>query len=463
MSGKSVLESGNERGTVLFAALAILSILAVTITGVLIFGGWHHTQGVLCLEEVRVRSLAESGIHHAIAELAMDSSHTSRDQRVILDSANQISYSIRPWGAYLQVRSTGIGRRLARTLIAIVGMRPPDIFDHVLSPIGSPYPLVVSGNTRIRGNIYVGSGGITGGEINGRGFQGDRLVDGIIDTLDSAKLPRFEGAVLAEFLNSLERMKNEIPASDYSLVYRNYDELSELPAKGVSAVRTLASIEFNVSDSYAIEDPQYFFAGQTIQVLGQTHLTNLVLASREVVVAHQSRLDNCVIVADKVRLTDGATFSGQIIGTDTVRIESHARLDHPALVLLRGRRQEEKIVGDVEISSLSSLRATVISGTDYGLDNRESQATAGCRLRILDHSTLRGLIWWQGLVDLDGVLEGAAAVNLFSHYVPPTTYMNWLVDADVRYLDVASLSAFPVVLEHRGRPKLCRMIGSIAQ
>ncbi len=162
-------EASEERGSVLLAVLAILSILAVTITGVLMFGGWQRKQGILYLEEVRVRSLAESGIHQAMAELAENPRTRCRDQLVVFDSANQISYSIRPWGAYLQVKSTGIGRRLTRTLTAVLGVQPSAIFGHVLTPIGSPYPLVVSGRTRIRGNVFVGPGGITRGEINGRG------------------------------------------------------------------------------------------------------------------------------------------------------------------------------------------------------------------------------------------------------------------------------------------------------
>lgn len=463
MSGKRVPKTINECGSALLAALAILATLAVTISGVLFFGSWHRAQGVIYLEDVRVRSLAESGIHHAMAELASDPLHRLRQHSVVLDSANQITYTIRPWGAYLRIQSTGTGRRLTRTLTADIGMHPPDIFDHVLSPIGPPLPLVVSGNTFIQGNVYVSSGGITTGEINGQGFRGARLVDGTIDTLNPRHLPKFDDAILVEFLDSLDATKNEIPESDYSLIYRDNGELAVLPVDETLGVRTRANIEFDMPDSIEIESTHYFFAEHTIRVLGKTHLRNVVLASKEVIVAHQSHLENCVIVANHAQLIDGSTFSGQVIATDTVRIEDNANLGNPTLILLRGRRLDDQIVGEVEISSSGSLWATVVHGVNSAANSKIPHTVAACRLHVSDDSNLRGLLWSEGFVDIEGTFHGAAAVNLFSHYVQPTTYMNWLVDTDLRYLDVASSAAFPVVLESRTRPRLSKVIGSISR
>lgn len=462
MSGKQTPEDISERGSALLASLAILATLAVTMTGVLIFGGWQRAQGLTCLEEVRVRGLAESGIHQAIAELTSDSYHQPCQHHIVFDSTNSISYIIRPWGAYLRIQSTGIGRRITRTLTADVGILPPDIYNHVLSPIGAPLPLVIAGSTRIRGDIYVSSGGIIACELNGQGYRGTRLVEGSIDTLNPLDLPSFDNTVLEEFLDSLDVMESGVPETDYSLIFHDKTDFIGQSVNEAVGFRTRASIEFDIQDGSTIETTQYFFAGHTIYILGKSHLSNCVLSSKKVVISHQATLDHCVVVADHVQLTDESKFGGQIVAIDTVRITGKASLTSPTLILLRGRRIDESILGAVEISSRGSLWSIIVNGVSSAIGGTNSQAAAACRLHVSDNSSLYGLLWWEGLVEIEGTFQGAAAVNSFSHFIQPTTYMNWLVDADLRYLEVAASAAFPVVFEDRTRPRVGTMIGNMS-
>lgn len=456
MSGISTGKIESQAGSVLLAALAILTILAVTITGILIFGGWQRTQGLFYLDEVRATSLAESGIHDAMAALADNPRLRYAERHIALDSTNKLSYSISPWGALLEVKSTGIGRRVSRTLTAIVGMRPPHIFDHVLVPIGSTYPLVVSGRTRIVGDVFVGPAGMTRGEINGRGYQGERLVEGRIDTLSLANMPAFESSLLSEFVDSLTELRTQADATDLSISYSQPFGPSNLDQSNVSAIRTLADIELSLSDSIPLTGPKYFFADRKILIGGSSQLRNMVFWAREVVVSQDARLKDCIIVADLVRLHDASVFGGQIIAEDTILVEEHAVLESSSVIILRGRKREERIDGLVEISSRAPIQATIVCGNRFPV----SLDQFACRLRISEHSRLKALIWWEGIAEIDGAIEGAAAVHLFSHYVQPTTYMNWLVDADLRYSEATT--AFPLVLTKLDRPKLCFLFEGVA-
>ncbi len=138
-------------------------------------------------------------------------------------------------------------------------------------------------------------------------------------------------------------------------------------------------------------------------------------------------------------------------------VEGEATLEQPSLILLRGRSFDERIVGEIEISSRGKLQATVVSGSPTRAIRNETAPEFACRLRISKLAQLRGLIWWEGLVEIEGAFAGAVAVNLFSHYVQPTTYMNWLVDADIRFFDAAAMTAFPIVFANPDQPKLCIM------
>ena len=438
-------------------ALAILAVLAVTISAILIYGGWQRTRGFLYLEETRVRSLAESGIHDALAELAANPEIRYLNRHLTLDSANQISYSIRPWGAFLQVQSTGIGRRLTRAVTALVGTEPPRIFDHVLSPLESRYLLVVSGRTRIHGDVYVGAAGLTQGEINGRGFEGDQLVFGEVDTLDSRSLPRFSSSLLREFLDSLNELKLATSCGDLALVFaENRDRYNDL-GDDSPVIRTRAAIEFNLSDSVAWCSPCCFFSDQSIQVTGRSRLNGVVLCAPEVVISDEAYFKEGLIVADHAELSGNSVCSGQIVVRDTLRILANASLVRPSLVILRGRQVEERMLGAVEVTSQGLIESSFVNGARWIETSAPACIASVCGLHISRQSRIVGMIWWEGRVELEGTFAGAAAVSFFTHHCPPTTYMNWLVDSRIEFADVRTCNAFPLVFTVHEHPRLHSM------
>lgn len=458
MSGKLNRRIKSEDGTVLLSALAVLSILAVSLTGVLIFGGWQRTQGLVYLDEVRANSLAESGIHDAIASLADNPQLRRLERDLSLDSANHLSYSIRPWGAFLQVKCTGKGRLLSQSMTAIVGMRPPVFYDHAIIAIGSGYPLVISGSTEVVGDIFVGPKGVTAGEINGRGFHGEQLVDGRIDTILPSVLPRFDDSVLEEFLDSLSELVATIRETDLSLLYTDVDKQASEETAQAKSVRTRADIEFNFSNALAVPHPQFYFADRSIRITGRSHLRGIVLCAGEVLMSHNSQLEDCIIVADRVRLADDSRFAGQIIVKDTVIVENHATLDHSTLLILRGRKTDKNFSGLVEIRSSGTIEATVVYGRLTGIPENDGSNHTECRLRVAKNVRMSGLIWWEGTAELCGTFSGAIAVNCFSHYVQPTTYMNWLVDTEIHHSDLASTTAFPLVFAQLKHPRVSSLV-----
>ena len=60
---------GNERGSILLAAFAILALLVIIMTALIAYGSWHKARCQLVLNRIKATYLAEAGIQHALADL----------------------------------------------------------------------------------------------------------------------------------------------------------------------------------------------------------------------------------------------------------------------------------------------------------------------------------------------------------------------------------------------------------
>lgn len=450
LSGRSRNRVAGEAGTVLLAVLAVLAILAIVITAVLIHGSWQKARCALLVDEVRASYLAESGIHDAMARLAEEPAERSFARNVWLDSTSQVSYTVEPWGAFVLVRSTGSTRRLERSLEARIGARPPEVFKNVITQVGPPYPLVVSGGTRIVGNVALGPAGVTAGEIAGRVFNGREMVEGQISVVTAAAVPRIDRSQLDEFLSLLQQRKLNAHVTDVSIVIRDAGDLYSDGGRSHYDQRTRADLEIETGKSVIDGHGTMLFSDRKVRVLGSGKLINLVVEAERVSIGQSAILNECIIVADRIELTADASFSGQIIVRDTLVVDERARLQRPCLIALSGEAHADENRGLVEVTSQKLCESVFI----YGVSSKGAGADeeAGL-LRIGSKSVVRGLIWWEGLVELSGKLQGAAVVRLFSHVEPPTIYLNWIVDAEVQYNDLHENLTFPLMMPGQWWPK----------
>lgn len=444
MSGRWNHKFADQRGGVLLAVLAVLSTLAITITAVLLYGTWQKARCALMLDEVKASYLAESGVHEVLARLSSTIGARSFSERVQFDSISQVDVSVSPWGAYLKVKSQGSTKRLVRAYEARVGMRSPHVFDYAISQIGPPYPLVVSGSTRIVGDVALGPAGITAGEIAGRGFTGARYVEGNT-VLVGDVLPDFDLSVLREFCDTLSARRDRVFATDLSLVVRSERDLERSESGGYRDLRTHADIDLQFNDGELDGGGTALFAGRTIFVRGEDTLRCLVLQADRIRLSNSIVLRDCIMVANCVVLENTVSFSGQIVVRDSLQIEQEAALKQLCLVVLTGRTQDNRNHGIVDLTSRAECEAIFAYGRDRN-EAGETQLTG--LLRVAPGTIVRGLVWWEGLVELNGSFRGSAAVGLFSHVESPTTYLNWLVDADVRYLAVSRDMTLPFMFAH---------------
>ena len=416
----------DESGSILLAALAILALLVIVLTGMIAYGSWHKARCLLVLNRVKATYLAEAGVQHALAIINAGSDLQSRSGN-ISTPAGSFDFAIRPWGGYLMIDSKGSTARAEEKISAQVGQFAPPIFESALSLIGPPYPLTVAGNARIRGDVQLGPAGVSAGELHGQRYTGDSLVYGSVRSLQAEQIPHFSDNLITQFLDSIEIIERSCGSSDLSLIVKS-------PIKGVAADRecqhTSAEIVFDLDDSTTMTGPQYFFCGGELTVTGKSRLTQMVLkSSKSILVDGNARLTDCILISPSVTITDQAEVAGQVFADSAVAVEGQARLADMTLVYLIGKQKDDAIDGLVRIGSRRvSDACLVFHGGERAPLSSSKKAKPSGRIRIDPGSAVNGIVWSDGYLEMLGVLRGAAVASQLYYYDSPTLYLDWLVD-----------------------------------
>ncbi len=440
----------HQNGSVLLAALAILAILAATVSGILLYGTWQRARCITVLQGVKAEYLAEAGIHRAAAELSANPHYRVREFPVELDSSSRVLISVTPWGGFLRVTSVGQAGRTTRRMSAMIGQAAPELFINVITLIGKSYPLVVSGSTRISGRVAVAPPGVVKGEINGRRFLGDTAVDGEIIPRNVRNLPVADAGIIVEFVDSLKKLRaNTRNRTDFSRIFIEASELGSDQEITASPLRSSASIELNLRDTTEVCGEYICFADRQMIVRGKTRLRNFVLCSEdEIIVEDETRLSDCILVGRKITFRGFARFDGQLIAMDTITVTNSAQLSHLSFVYVIGRSVAKRLEGLVAFHSAFTSCAFVFIGGRVSSTQSDSIPENCTRVMIGPESRLDGLVWTDGYMEPLGSFSGSAAVNLFSYYEDPTTYLNWLVDARLDYSAQSERAVLPLVFPH---------------
>ena len=168
-------------------------------------------------------------------------------------------------------------------------------------------------------------------------------------------------------------------------------------------------------------------------VTGQSHLQHQVLISAtSITVKQDACLSDCILVAPSITLTDQTDVSGQLFADSLIIVDKAAKLSEMALVYLVGHPVNDEWAGTINIESDRTSEACFVFHGNTHADGKVSQQIKQTgRVRIAPTSTVNGIIWTEGYLEMLGTMNGSAAANLLYYYESPTLYLNWFVNASI--------------------------------
>lgn len=423
----------DERGTVFWAVLAVLLVASLLFSSVVLYGGWHQSQNRLLLSRMQARYLAEAALAQAQSHLAELDASELTETIVISDSLpdrQRWTATISPWGCYLRAVCTGSSHRASHTVDALLGRSPAGPFDYAVRLFGAPYPLVVAGQTRITGGVSVGPGGVMEGQYQGRGLTDTVLVHGDI-VVDPPPQPiPLDWLTWSVFTEHLDKLRGDSPVhTDRTLIIDDDWQLS----RSDSVIVIDAEVVFERSRGLDGEHSVALFASGPISISKRTAIDGrwAICSDRMITVEDSADISGVVLWAPRIEVKDYARFSGQAIADTMLEVNGQAATTFPTVLWAGGSSTE--LDGNPRLNLKSTKWCEGIAGisSTFGPWGWAFGEDESGELSLAAHSGWRGYLYVNGKAAIQGIVAGSVNAELLVVEDPPTTYLNWLLDARV--------------------------------
>lgn len=348
--------------------------------------------------------------------------------------------SIQERGGFLEIHALAQYHKQKQTLRVLVGQNMPRAFDQVIIIGGVEFPLVVTGNNRIVGDVTVGAGGVKAGTLKGSKFIGDKLVEGQIRKVSPPRMPFFDARVLHR---TMERYKQLLAQNPLSI--RNHkgvhgkilyvDGKIEVEALqdslGLNPVTILSHGDLTLVDSVNVLNPV------TIATSGKIDLAGSLLFSDALLYAKAG-----ISVSGRVK---GAM---QLLTSADIRISGRVELEYPSILFTTGQAVDNAFVGSIEILENADITGAVILKESL-FENQDHLRRNG-RVLVAAGARVTGLVFSNNHTTIQGRVHGLVVADHFYLYESPTTYINWVKDAEMNRHALATGFKLPLGFSEEG-------------
>jgi|AGTN01.3.fsa_nt_gi hypothetical protein len=281
------------------------------------------------------------------------------------DSTSDINCKVRRWGMYEYIRVTSQDKKFSST--KLLGKKHECDYRAALWLCDRNRALSLSGDTELRGKIYIPLNGINYTEINSEYYKGKEIPFDQMGIAD-AGLPAIDSCNMDNMTMLKDSVSLSVPLPAIPYAYNSFNN---------------PTLFFRKSDE---EQNDIFLQG------------NSVLFADDLVISPESKINDIIVFARKVTIESGFSGSLQICCTDTVLIEENVKLQYPSGIYLKA----EINYPFVSLSDNSELNGYVII-----LGKIKDDELLFPSYRQFPNSIFRGLLYVDGTTHIEGTLSGA--------------------------------------------------------
>jgi len=424
----------NQSGSILLPILAVLFIISLILTSVMIYGAWHKLQAQKAFLKLKSSYLAEAGVNKALWLLSGNDGkdiwwRTDNYQDTVHDFG-RYQFSIKNWGGYIAVESEGKVGAIMKKVRTLIGQKPDKYFSRAIN-LGDPgYPLVVTGNNRIVGDVLVGPAGVMEGKFKGEGFIGTTYVDGNIITQSNFTLPYFSEDILTEFRENIEKERKRADKMDKSLTLDDYTQSDFLKDKSLWIDGNIL-IRSNKPKEFL--GPAFIYCSGRIEIAGMVSLGKglILIAEKSIAIVGQTQIRDCILYSrGAITLKDQTLVQGQVISEERLEVLDQSKVSYPSVLYVKGKKDKNKIEGEMIVATKAHSEGILVYYDDsyLGKDNNFISKNDG-KISLGKNSVFSGTIYSTNYTQLEGSVIGNVSTKMFYLYFEPTTYINWLKDS----------------------------------
>lgn len=305
------------------------------------------------------------------------------------------------WGIFQKATATTTNRTKKFTKTALIGSRIESQKRVALYLKNNFKPLVVVGNTIIKGNVRIPDQGVRPGNIAGNSYYGTQLIYGNITN----------SAVLLPKLN-----KTFVENVNYLL-----DK-----AKPINEDNFFALIQINTN---SFNQPTQWIYSKNVIDIQDEFVGNFIIKSDTLVrISRTSKLKDIVIIAPTIIIEDGVKGNFQAIASKNITIGRNVVLNYPSALILKPEENTIQINQKKELILIDEN--SIIKGVVCYLSKKEDDNFT-THLICSKDSKIIGEVYCQGNFELIGSVFGTVYTNQFVSNTAGTIFVNHLYNATI--------------------------------
>ncbi|SNY99697.1 hypothetical protein [Flagellimonas pacifica] len=259
-------------------------------------------------------------------------------------------------------------------------------------------PVVIAGNAKITGNVYLPKQGIRPGSIRGQFYQFTNPVYGNVK--QSTKV--------------LPPVDDELKAYLRHLLIGGFEMSNETNIRFSNRLHLLNSFE----------SPTQFIQGDVLRLSDVKLRGNiLVKATDKIIVSKSANLQDVLLIAPEIEIENGFSGRLQAIASNHIKMNRRVNLEYPSAIIVdRGvtPNPKEPRKPNIEIGSDSSIKGIVA----YFERTQENQFFP--QVVISEKALVYGEVFCEKNIELKGDVIGNVTTNAFMAMENGSVYQNHL-------------------------------------
>lgn len=318
---------------------------------------------------------------------------------------SEVEASVTAWGLYDVVSMTAIPSGVHQT--RIVGLRNSSHEQYVLYYPDRKSALSLSGNTNIVGKAVVPAKGVSYTQMGSVFFSGQKLLS-----------------------NNISQSNEELPSVNHRTRVDSLFGATKL---------TVLSTDSLHNNFYRTATAK--FAGPSDALAFCQLSGNITLYTDELYVDASAKLSDIIVCARTIIIGEKFEGSAQFFASDSIIVLEGAKLNYPSGIYARNY---------AELSDGCTVDGYVIVD-----GNGAERKNKDCNYRQHRTAKVRGLLYVDGVAQLQGVVSGVACLAQATYFAPQGYYRNMIYDASILSSD---LTAMPVWCNTDGKRKTIKWV-----
>ncbi len=339
-----------------------------------------------------------------------------------LGETNQVTITKKKWGLFNTYTICAKGIHDSVSSMFITASKCENLFEPALTISKENFRGSLTGNNYINGDIKVTRNRFSWGQIGKvRTVKKEYLIGQIV--IDKNIKPKLINNLV------IEGIKNDILLGD-KLKFSGKQYLSELKSSAGFEKQKLRKFELNselvIDESFDANYSKIFCKGDVVVKEGSKIENALIFTPGKINVE-----DNCILI------------NSQLFSETEIKIKKSIANYPSILCLYIDSADKSKIKAGIELENTTFNGSLLLVESDsLDISNQHS-------ISIDKESIVQGLVYSEKYAGLEGKVYGTVYCRGLRNKIPPTIYINWLIDLLIDKSQMDDNFLFPAVFEGR--------------